>query len=547
MQPKRKLPRRKAAQGGEMNLETASEELIDAITAEPLRPNHFVEVLSPDRTLRLFYNTSTLIRIAEDRGGFMQPPHFREPMSNLLRTRIEKIEGKKFHFESTSTFHPAYENEDLGGVLIHHRHVYFDQIMEEFYLLNPTEVYVCPVCFEHYINTRFLPQLMEEERAVHYVNEKTPVLDPLDVLSHMQGASLHSNDDEGDTTIVLDGVWDSPLVHVVFRRAADWKSHMQMHHSVTGVTAGDYRLRDVLCTYHNTYNQWHESVYQKELQTFGDSRKKKALTQQRYWRLHAGYNRLRYNRIVDAVQAAEAHPEAVSENAFPGEMIANHFNPECDDESDFINDDESGTDDDYIPHYSPQDAGFDEENEDESSTPSIKSSKEHRTRKGKRSRSPLASSISSSVTSGSDSTSSEETYATEVEKQRALFKRGLLAERDCYYVRLSAEDRHFFERSQRSNVPQSQLYDPIMHRGKIPGNSAEDEIDWENIGEALHVTTPKKIAKVTATAAVPPPSAQNPPRVQLLLDEDEAPSSNSNGIASVSLQRGTRLLLDDDA
>lgn len=542
MPPKGKLPRRAKAGKNELNLETVSEERIDAVTAEPLDPEKFIEVVSPDRTLRLFYNTSTLIRIAVDKGGFMQPPHFREPMANALRKRIEAIEGKTFHFESRNSVMASDEAGDGNGIAVLHRHVYFDQIMDEFYLLNPAEVYVCPVCYEHYLRTRYIPAQLAAQHTVRHLHSGKTVVDPLNVLSSMQGEDFANRADDGEP-IVLNAPWDNVLAHVVFRRAAQWKAHMEKHHSISGVGAGDYRLRDVLCTYYNDYNQWMEEKYEEDVRLYGDAKKRTALTQQRYWHINASYNRLRYNRTVAAAELAEGHPEAVTESAFPNETIAHHFNPEDENEDDFI-DDEEEDGGDYIRPYSPTTSGFDDESEEESEE-SESAFRENKKRNRKHSVEDVLVSSNSSDAASSESSSSDIEYSEAVEKQRNLFKRGLLSERDCYYSRLSAEDRRFVEWSQRHKVAPSQLYDPRMHQGPSKDTAPEDDIDWENIGEALPVVQTKKVARTETQDQHSKEGSPTSARTTMLLDDDTQPAPTQKPVRP-SPTHTSHLLLDED-
>lgn len=553
MPPKGRLPRRAKAPQGALNLEAVSEERIDAVTAEPLDPVRFVEVLSPDQTLRLFYNTSTLVRIAVDNGGFMQPPHFREPMSNALRKRVEEVEGKKFHFESRGKLISTGEAGDGGAAAVLHRHVYFDQIMDEFYLLSPAELYVCPVCYEHYLKTRFLPSRMEEGHVVHHLRSGQPVVDPLDALAHMQSDDPMAAEAESGAPIVLDPVWDNVLVHIVFRRAAQWRAHMEAHHEVSGVNAGDYRLRDVLCTYYNDYNQLNDEKYNEEVNLYGSGKRKVALTLQRYWHVNASYNRLRYNRVVAATELAEGHPEAVTASAFPNETVAHHFNPENEDDDDFI-DDSSSEGGDYVRPYSPAQEGFVEEEEEgeeeEEEEEELRGQRPVRSaRKRSRTSREKAVSVASDLTpSSSSTTSTDSEYDAEVERQRALFKRGLLAERDCYYSRLSAEDRLFFQRSQRANVAPSQLYDPRMHQvPSASGYALYEEIDWENIGEPLATKSALKVRKEEPNALGSGASGTTPTKTQLLLDEDETPLRRGDPPPQPATNpQPARILLDED-
>ncbi|KAG5509181.1 hypothetical protein JKF63_06191 [Porcisia hertigi] len=542
MPPKRKLPRRGRALDGELNLEAVSEERIDAVTAAPLDPVKFIELLSPDKTLRLFYNTSTLIRVAVDNGGFMQPPHFREPMSDELRKKIEVLEGKKFHFESSNTTIGSDDASGGGAIAIQHRHVYFDQIMDEFYLLSPVEVYVCPVCYEHYLKTRFLPIQMEQERPVKHLKSGRPVIDPLDLLSHMLGEAPGDCDAASDESSASHSAWDNVLIHLVFRRATQWKSHMEAHHGVNGVSAGDYRLRDVLCTYYNDYNQYNDEKHENEMRHYGDAKKKTTLTLQRYWHINASYNRLRYNRVVAATELAERHPEAVTVSAFPGEPIAHHFNPENEDEDDFIDDDTDA--DDYVPRFSPQ---SEDSNERESDFDESEEEPHQQSRKRNRERSVEVESGSPQLES-SDTTQSSSCsdYDAQVQRQRALFKRGLLSERDCYLSRLSAEDRRFFERGQRINALSNHLYDPRMHLKSIQTSTLDDDTDWENIGEELPSKTLIKLKKEVSPAVPPLVADIVPAKTTLLLDEDVVSPTGVGHAPPLPCTRSSRLLLDED-
>ncbi|KAG5482958.1 hypothetical protein LSCM1_07000 [Leishmania martiniquensis] len=541
MPPKRRLPRSAKAPDGELNLDDVCKERIDAVTAEPLDPVRFIEVLSPDKTLRLFYNTSTLIRIAVDNGGFMQPPHFREPMSNGLRKRIEDIEGKKFHFKSRDRVIPADESGNTGAIAVQHRHLYFDQIIDEFYLLNPAEVYVCPTCYEHFLNTRFLPARIEQGRTVKHLRNGRPVVDPLDVLSHMHGEDATTHDADAAAPIVLDTPWDNVLAHIVFRRAAQWKAHMEAHHWVRGVSAADYRLRDVLCTYYNDYNQLHEEQYEEEMSQYGSARKKAALTQQRYWHINARYNRLRYNRVVAATELAEGHAEAVTVSAFPNETVAHNLNLEKDDDDDFINDDTD--EEDYVPVYLPGKQGSSDEGDDADTSDESRQPGRKRSRERSAEMEPASSDTGSSSTTTS---SSDSDYDAEVEKQQALFKRGLLAERDCYYSRLSAEDRRFFEKSQRVNVAPSQLYDPRMHMSGAQLSREDDDVDWENIGEALPSQSPIRLEKKTPVISSNEAAGVAHAQTRMLLDEDDASPVPAAQVISTPSTRPSRLMLDDD-
>jgi len=77
---------------------------MDPITAEPLDKLH-VDWHSPDRSLHMCYNFSTLKRIADSKGKWMQPPHFRTALSESLGAQI----FRKFSVDTS-----RYRREDSG-------------------------------------------------------------------------------------------------------------------------------------------------------------------------------------------------------------------------------------------------------------------------------------------------------------------------------------------------------------------------------------------------------------------------------------------------
>ncbi|CCW68022.1 unnamed protein product [Phytomonas sp. Hart1] len=560
---KRKLPRQKEAQPGELNLESAADEKIDAVTSEPLIPNKYLEVVSPDGSLRLFYNVDTLIRIAVDKGGFMQPPHFREPMEKQLREKIEAMEGKKFQFEARGVLVPSVEFDEEFGSAVIHRHVYFEQIVDEFYSLSPAEVYVCPDCFEYYVNTHYIPFMSSEGKRIEYIdNGMTPVIDPLDVLMHMQ-----TNDTPGD-----ERDHDTALILVVFRTAALWKAHMSRHHSVKSVSARDYRLRDVLCSFYNHFNQLQNEKYHARHITLGETAKRPALNQQRYWQINSRYNRLRYNRIVDAVELAAATHAAriVERTVFPageklGETLMNPMESQADD-SNFINDDDESEDDGFAPHYTS--------NSEISSGSSERNAPKGRRGRGKRQRSDSSSSDGSS----SDETESESEKSddsgvrdhTRIQHEQSAHRlKGVLAKPDPFYERLSAEGRRFLETAARKPVAPSSLYDPILHRVSTPGRGQiaqpvssmhdaenDEEIDWENIGGTLTPgVRPSQAQEQQPSAVVEPAWAKDSGHKLLLSDAEDDVDVTLDGVAPAATATSstpnqftpvTQLLMDED-
>ncbi|KAH9586677.1 hypothetical protein LSM04_005332 [Trypanosoma melophagium] len=506
MAPKRRLPRKRETIGGQPNLEEAAAERIDAITAEPLYSKKYVEIMSPDGTLRLFYNTSTLIRIATDRGMFMQPPHFREPMTPSLQRQVEEIEGRRFHFEKSNVFLESNTDESAGGLHIIHRHVYFDQIMEEFYLLNPTELYVCPSCYLHWVSTRFLPHMDVTRQRVDYIEgDPNPVLDPLDVLAHMQGSAFietennETHDSEGEeierVPLTIPSAnelpdWDSPLVHMVFRRAVNWKRHVRLHHNDTSTSAADYRLKAFLTEYISKYNRLSNEKQRRRGESEGINITVggPTLTVSRYWYVNARYNRLRYNRIVETVERAEPHiDDCVNRMAFTNEEVMNtfHSNNVDSSESDFICDSESDD-----SSSSSNDHNSFQGNED-----SLSSSEEEVLEEVTRGRKRLRVSNSSGNSSSSSSSSSSLEVLAENEsvesniggeedacaEQRKLFKSGILAPHTGCYRDLSYEERCVLDANSRRVFKPTMLYMPTMEES----GDDEGQIDWSQYGGTI--------------------------------------------------------------
>ncbi|ESL06642.1 hypothetical protein TRSC58_05681 [Trypanosoma rangeli SC58] len=567
MTPKRRLPRRNRTADGCPNLREAAAERIDAVTAEPLHPSRFVEIISPDGTLRLFYNTATLIRIATDRGMFMQPPHFREPMLPSLQRQVEEIEGRTFRFEKSNVLIRDIGDETDGGIYVLHRHVYFDQIMDEFYLLNPAELYVCPACYLHWIGTRLIPHLTETRQRIEYVDgDPNPVIDPLDVLAHMQGvqntaenetdisdaADLNTEMERAPLTIpsidALPG-WDSPLVHIVFRRAISWRRHVRCHHNDTGTAAVDYRLKEFLSQYISQYNRLLEAKNRKQRRR-GDRTPAGVpeLTVPRYWHINARYNRLRYNRIVEAVERAEPYlDECINQTAFPNETVMNtfHSNDQDSSASDFICDSEGSSEssgDSYgrYPRY-------------EGSLSSCEESDANGTQRLRKRRRE-----SSSTTVDSSSLSEEEEEEAEV-PQRRLFKGGLLAPLPEPYRDYTYEERRVLNAHSKRVVKPTMLYLPPQ-RGETEDDCDEEDVDWGQIGEtiesaAVYVCNMQQRHRKTTTTTTTT-SAEHCGGTTLRRGQQEGPTSSGEcSAAGKQLADDVpsrscvvqRLMLDDDS
>ncbi|CBH12791.1 hypothetical protein, conserved [Trypanosoma brucei gambiense DAL972] len=481
-------------------LEEIAAERIDAITAEPLHPSKYVEILSPDGFLRLFYNTSTLIRIAMEKGMFMQPPHFREPMCSELQRKVEEVEGRTFRFEARNS--TIFGRGSGGGTTIQHRHVYFEQIMDQFYLLNPAELYVCPTCYLHWLSTRYIPNAIDNGLEVEYMEgNPNPLIDPLDVFEQMQRAvvpvSSDATNESGSHGAQGDGErckgqkgpepvsrihqsrdieWDTPLSYIVFRRAIHWKQHVRNIHNAAVVTAEDYRLKEFISQYISHYNHLHEERYKKSVQEFGDAAVAvPSLTVTRYWYINARFNRLRYNRVVEATERAELHIcECVQRTLFENEEVINTFpSNDVDTYDDFICSSDTESDGSGYggfpryegPKYSSDDEEEEEETNNNSSKKRGKKSKPRKKSAPKRQRSEKSS-------RGSDGAE------TELEKRRQLYKRGLLAPLKDAYKTLSYEERRLLDvESRRVHKPVT-IYVPTRER-----YSDSDDDDGDEGGE----------------------------------------------------------------
>ena len=133
----------------------------DPITCEALVVGELVTICSPDGSQELSYNIKTLRRIAEDKGGWKQPPHFSEPMCLDLVAFIAQLAphlagplGKK---KRAPTDALTSLDRDLMQELVHedastHRHhANYESALERFAggKLSRRELYFCPFCWEH--------------------------------------------------------------------------------------------------------------------------------------------------------------------------------------------------------------------------------------------------------------------------------------------------------------------------------------------------------------------------------------------------------------
>ncbi|CUG86898.1 Hypothetical protein, putative [Bodo saltans] len=314
MAPKKKQTRLDRAQ-----LEEAAAERIDAVTADALHPTKFVEIVSPDGKLRLFYNTSTLVRIGLDKGHFMQPPHFREPMKSDLIELVEKLEGRRIVFETVNHRTGVIDVDGAHLAEIEHHHIHFQQIVDEFYLLSPAEVYVCPTCLCRWIESN--------------PDWRRPV-DPLDALQEID---------------------DERLGQLTFRYARDFNKHLATHHYMAD-DSKDHTLRATLCKYFSDFNEVHNGQ----------------LSLHWYWIMNARYNVVRYNRVVEVAEAAQRRGDAWKFCSFPEpETRAFESTTSKKEEKFIVSDDESEGDDNFgIPVYEEESSEVSDSDDEQSASSS---------------------------------------------------------------------------------------------------------------------------------------------------------------------------------
>lgn len=441
---------RKSKIGGKREDDDGS---IDDLTKEPLHPLKKIAFTGPDGSFVLNYNTSTLVKVAEYNGQFMQPPHFKEPMSAELIAEVEKLEGKSFAF-SDSLKHILD-----GTEVFTHQLARFDDMMERYYILSSQDIFVCPLCYEHYLWTRYAPSLSQKERKKLETYSQTEVLplDPLDVLDHMKS---HVIDDVAETF--------SPLLCIAFTQGKGWKQHMSIHHNLRSTSVRDHRLRDLLCTYFSAYNREKRDKEQKTRKAGGAPPENPFLTQQRYWAKDACYNKLRYNRLIDFIEANSKDLSSIlAQNAFPEEKLQEQYDIEDDHSncSDFINDDDSSCSLEYDgPHYS---LSFSTEKSGSSSQSSTASSNSH--------------SSQNSFDKECTISSKQNVRYDALKHQWVLKKHSVSQKRHLF-----PEEESFLQEASEKKVLSTSLYDPSMH--KIETNDSE-KIDFEHIGEDIPIIT----------------------------------------------------------
>ncbi len=133
----------------------------DPITALALDPKH-VDWLSPDGSLHMCYNLSTLRSVAAVAGKWMQPPHFRTVMEPQLAAQIRE----RFRIEHLD---PAVYVQDDGsgggggggrggggrggGVRYAEHHRRLLETCSQQWMKG--DFFVCPVCY-HWLELRAL-------------------------------------------------------------------------------------------------------------------------------------------------------------------------------------------------------------------------------------------------------------------------------------------------------------------------------------------------------------------------------------------------------
>ena len=143
----------------------------DPITEEPLVPSDAVTMVSPDGTARLSYNVGTLLSIAKTKGRWLQPPHFREEMTEELLHVVWQVRpGLRGARLGPGELHEA----ELGGDadlfeeldMLQHRHLdSFQHILDRFTggHVSRAPIYVCRYCYETAVTARPSGNDEEEE------------------------------------------------------------------------------------------------------------------------------------------------------------------------------------------------------------------------------------------------------------------------------------------------------------------------------------------------------------------------------------------------
>ena len=273
---------------------------LDPVTCEPLRPPHPQHpfVLARDGTTALCYNESTLRRIAEGAGAWLQPPHFRTPMEPALVARCEALGGPLQSRGGSSSsgaarrlLRSAYDLDDEDRAWVYERFVG---------RLRATRVYVCPSC---------LARLHAARLAAAGAAAPPPSRDPLEVvLSHgPAGAALFCS---------------------LARRA--WTQHMREVHDVGArddavPSAEDCTLKQMVYSWLGSSDPATEQYKSSALtvcawDTAAHQRVSRVAVAQQadvmhYWRAFACLNTARYNELVDALSVHETCDAATAARA----------------------------------------------------------------------------------------------------------------------------------------------------------------------------------------------------------------------------------------
>ncbi|KNH05262.1 hypothetical protein XU18_3666 [Perkinsela sp. CCAP 1560/4] len=280
---------------------------VDAITNERIGEKSIAIPVGNSGDV-LFYNTSTLIRIAEEYGKFMQPPYFREAAREELINEISKIEGRLIVISKKR----RREGEGVSGGVgdpatgVQHQMEGFNDFMNSHHEpLSPKNFYYCPVCYAKSMD--------------NYVNELKNNGDKIQVGEADEGAdreecSYNMKDaiDPLDVFSMIDA--KGGLNTVLFAKAKDWKDHIYKHHYISctptdseilkpnalfsklQLLAGDYSVRMNINAYISKFNH-HLGLQQMYHRIHG--------TTKQYWHCDAHFNVFRYNRLVDSIIRSE--------------------------------------------------------------------------------------------------------------------------------------------------------------------------------------------------------------------------------------------------
>lgn len=128
----------------------ANPEAADEITGESLLPKHVVW-RSPDGSLTMRFNLSTLRKVARRACEWRAPPHFRSPLDNSLRGQIMRKFGARALYpvwEGTASTASQGIGSQIGSQGDGDERTFFERVAEfdARRLSDVHNLYACPIC-----------------------------------------------------------------------------------------------------------------------------------------------------------------------------------------------------------------------------------------------------------------------------------------------------------------------------------------------------------------------------------------------------------------